>query len=987
MIGIDGRNAQKTAVEAMKSNAPWSVKGIERDARETAKEAAKREGMTVGEWLNQMIYSAGDPENTDGEIEGLKLRDLVTAIEHLHKRIADADQKGVSAVEEINRNIGGAVERIQRLERVKPQEGTYDDLAARVARVEEAAGDRQRVEALKALEKAVAQVAVQFNNAQKASQERLDATEQQVQQLAARIDENSGGDNDGILFLKNAIDGLSIRITRAEKIATEASNLKHAASESADPEFVESTGNRLRVLGDEIKRGGDQIKSMENAIARLSDQVEAAERRSSEGVQKVAETISAVRDELDSGNSAADLNAALEQARRETDERIARLQNSFEDMLSKLTALDASQEAGATSVMALAQQETEQAAPQAPADVMVADDDEVISPEAFGFDDAEEEMAAPVADDDSEIEELTAAQRIDEPASSDGEEDPFAFADEIDSEFDAPSEASNESDENLFDEAAPDATHDASPEPTDEADDFSFEFDDGDDAAQAVDDKQANEGQSLLDEVQQAFGRKEPANTAPENGEDELDAILADLDDISGAGKTAKLDAAAPPRITAPVGDEAESAEGEDDGDADGDKKDFVKVAREKAKAAAAKRELDEKKRAAVRRKLTPKQRAILAARAKQKLKAKKEAEQEATPTAPDNDVVSDADLVAPPPDSKSKAQDSAENTGPLGKAKSLLSGVTARFKKKDDDDDAITANDAGDGGAKNSADATTQDAEPSRNGDRAAFATLKSTAAARPVALALGVAIFLAFAALFFLVKDLVLKSDAPERTTATVTETTSPAAAPDSDLPAVPAAPAIDPRELYLTAMTELEAASTDEATAEAIQTLQEAAALGHPPAQLQLGEFYKTGQGVEQDLGQARTWFRRSANGGNVLAMHRIGVMTARGDGGPADSSEAIGWFELAGNRGLVDSQYNLGAIYHPNAENPAAIQDPALAYFWYSLAGKNGDEQAVALASGLVDQLSAEQRASIDAEISAWEPDASDPIANEVTPPSE
>ncbi len=31
---------------------PWSVKGVDADARETAKEAARRAGMTLGEWLN-----------------------------------------------------------------------------------------------------------------------------------------------------------------------------------------------------------------------------------------------------------------------------------------------------------------------------------------------------------------------------------------------------------------------------------------------------------------------------------------------------------------------------------------------------------------------------------------------------------------------------------------------------------------------------------------------------------------------------------------------------------------------------------------------------------------------------------------------------------------------------------------------------------------------------------------------------------------------
>src|SRR6185503_4362074 len=47
----------------MKPGIPWSVKGIEPETREAAKEAARRSGMTLGEWLNTKILdSADEPE-------------------------------------------------------------------------------------------------------------------------------------------------------------------------------------------------------------------------------------------------------------------------------------------------------------------------------------------------------------------------------------------------------------------------------------------------------------------------------------------------------------------------------------------------------------------------------------------------------------------------------------------------------------------------------------------------------------------------------------------------------------------------------------------------------------------------------------------------------------------------------------------------------------------------------------------------------------
>ena len=44
----------------MKPGLPWSVKGIEPDVREAAKLAARRSGMTLGEWLNSTIMDQAD---------------------------------------------------------------------------------------------------------------------------------------------------------------------------------------------------------------------------------------------------------------------------------------------------------------------------------------------------------------------------------------------------------------------------------------------------------------------------------------------------------------------------------------------------------------------------------------------------------------------------------------------------------------------------------------------------------------------------------------------------------------------------------------------------------------------------------------------------------------------------------------------------------------------------------------------------------------
>jgi localization factor PodJL len=50
----------------MASTSPWSVKGVDPEAREAAKIAARKAGMTVGQWLNQIIRVAASEQLRNG---------------------------------------------------------------------------------------------------------------------------------------------------------------------------------------------------------------------------------------------------------------------------------------------------------------------------------------------------------------------------------------------------------------------------------------------------------------------------------------------------------------------------------------------------------------------------------------------------------------------------------------------------------------------------------------------------------------------------------------------------------------------------------------------------------------------------------------------------------------------------------------------------------------------------------------------------------
>src|SRR5450631_2954562 len=56
----------------MNRAAAWSVQGVGRETRDTAEEAARRAGMSLGEWLDEVVADQAaeqgvDPADLDGE--------------------------------------------------------------------------------------------------------------------------------------------------------------------------------------------------------------------------------------------------------------------------------------------------------------------------------------------------------------------------------------------------------------------------------------------------------------------------------------------------------------------------------------------------------------------------------------------------------------------------------------------------------------------------------------------------------------------------------------------------------------------------------------------------------------------------------------------------------------------------------------------------------------------------------------------------------
>ena len=188
----------------MTSGAPWSVKGIDPKAREVAKDLARRSGMTLGEWLNQMIMDdteATAEEESAPPIAAEEFGRVSEALERLSSRIESAEHRSTLAISGIDQSVNGLLSRLENAERDQTSvaarfERAVQDLSEghaktgeRLAKLEEEAGAPKSLEALRALESALGRVAAHLYDSESRTRENLDEIRSDIASLTGRVGE------------------------------------------------------------------------------------------------------------------------------------------------------------------------------------------------------------------------------------------------------------------------------------------------------------------------------------------------------------------------------------------------------------------------------------------------------------------------------------------------------------------------------------------------------------------------------------------------------------------------------------------------------------------------------------------------------------------------------------------------------------------------------------------------------------------------------
>ena len=155
--------------------------------------------------------------------------------------------------------------------------------------------------------------------------------------------------------------------------------------------------------------------------------------------------------------------------------------------------------------------------------------------------------------------------------------------------------------------------------------------------------------------------------------------------------------------------------------------------------------------------------------------------------------------------------------------------------------------------------------------------------------------------------------------------------------------------------------------------------ASAAGSAPAQYRLATLYERGKGVDKNLAAALSWYERSASLGNVKAMHNAAVISAGNEAGAPDYTRAYKWFSLAASYGLKDSEFNLAVLIERGL---GTKQDSTTALFWYMTAAAQDDVDAKAHVDALTKSLSAATVEAVKAKFKGWAPEKAPEAANTI-----
>jgi localization factor PodJL len=298
----------------MQPDLPWNVAGIPPEAREAARASARREGLSVGEWLTRRILrglaDAGEPAS---EREVYRAANSRRETDTMLDSVSRSEVETQSAYKRIEEQLRGVGRRLEAAERnqtensramnkaateiniaTREQAQAFDQLGAhvvglseRLTRIEKENAADGLKDAVRGLHQGLSRLAEQISQTANQSADQIAALAGNVENVAGKLIEARGDAENASRALEDRIGQIDERVRAVERAAQSSANTLERTLDN-----IEKTQSDKAVLSGEIQRHATNIHQVGETLDRLNAKFSTSEAHTSGAMARLEETVS-----------------------------------------------------------------------------------------------------------------------------------------------------------------------------------------------------------------------------------------------------------------------------------------------------------------------------------------------------------------------------------------------------------------------------------------------------------------------------------------------------------------------------------------------------------------------------------------------------------------------------------------------------------------------------------------------------------------------
>lgn len=292
----------------MQPDLPWNVAGIPPEAREAARAAARREGLSVGEWLTRRIMRTFSEVADLAPMREATAQDSAAMLDTVSRSESES-QNAYKRIEEQLRNLGRRIETAERNQvengralskaateiniATREQAQAFDQLGAhvvglsdRIGRVEQQSQQDGLKDAVRALHQGLSRVADQIAQTANKSAEQLAMLAGNVDSVAGRLTESRAEAESTSRTLEQRIAMIDERVRAVERAA-------HSSADALERTIanIEKTQGERNVSTAELQRQAATLAQLSDTLDRLNTRLSANETQTSGAMARLEENV------------------------------------------------------------------------------------------------------------------------------------------------------------------------------------------------------------------------------------------------------------------------------------------------------------------------------------------------------------------------------------------------------------------------------------------------------------------------------------------------------------------------------------------------------------------------------------------------------------------------------------------------------------------------------------------------------------------------